>query len=145
MNIILYSTTSPAIQVNKALTQRASITGEPHEIISDKEMTLRLTIGNLANVKASNYCFIAETGKYYYINPDYKIENQSIIIALREDVLMSFKTELLAQTCTVSRNENIANAYLYDNGYQLKTYKIVSTKKFPRGLTTDSIILMTIG
>lgn len=145
MNITLYSTTSPAIQVNKTLTQRASITGEPHEIVSDKEMTLRLAIGNLANVKASNYCYIGDTGKYYYINPDYKIENQSVIIALKEDVLMSFKTQLLAQTCTVSRNENLSNAYLYDNGYQLLAYKNIVTKQFPVGIDTDTIILMTIG
>ncbi len=145
MNITLYSTNSPAIQVNKALTQRASIAGEPHEIVSDKEMTLRLAIGNLASVKASNYCYIPETEKYYYINPDYKIENQSIIIALKEDVLMSFKTQLLAQTCTISKNEKESNAYLYDDGYQLLSYKNIVTKKFPQGLTDNSIILMTVG
>lgn len=145
MNITLYSTSSPAIQVNKALTQRASIAGEPHEIISDKEMTLRLAIGNLASVKLSNYCYIPETGKYYFINPDYKIENQSVIIALKEDVLMSFKTQLLNQTCTVSRNENLSNAYMYDDAYQLLAYKEIVTKEFPAGLTTDSLILMTIG
>lgn len=145
MNIVLYSTSSPAIQVNKSLTQRASITGEPHEIVSDKEMTLRLAIGNLANVKASNYCYIGDTGKYYFINPDYKIENQSVIIALKEDVLMSFKSQLLAQMVTVSRNENLSNAYLYDNGYQLLAYKNIVTKTFPVGIDTDTIILMTIG
>lgn len=145
MNIVLYNTTSPAIQVNKTLTQKASITGYAHEIISDKEMTLRLAIGDLTNVKASNYCYIGDTGKYYYINPDYKIENQSVIIALKEDVLMSFKTQLLAQTCTVSRNESLSNAYLLDNGYQLKAYNIIATRPFPQGLETESIILMTIG
>lgn len=145
MNIVLYSTTSPAIQVNKSLTQHASITGEPHEIVSDKEMTLRLAIGNLANVKASNYCHIPETGKYYFINPDYKIENQSVIIALKEDVLMSFRSQLLAQTCTVSRNEQLSNAYLFDNGYQLLAYKNIVCKMFPVGIDTDTIILMTIG
>ena len=101
MNIILYSTSSPAIQVNKTLIQKASITGYAHEIISDKEMTLRLAIGDLTNVKASNYCYIGDTGKYYYINPDYKIENQSVIIALKEDVLMSFQT-LICMTTVIS-------------------------------------------
>lgn len=145
MNILLYNTTSPAIQVNKALTQKASINGYAHEIISDKEMTLRLAIGDLSNVKASNYCYIGETGKYYYINPDYKIENQSVIIALKEDVLMSFKTQLLAQTMTISRNEKLSNAYLYDNGYQLLAYKTAVTRLFPHGLDNDTIVLMTIG
>lgn len=145
MTITLYTTASPAVQVNKSLTPRETITGEPHEIISDKEMTMRLSNSKLGVVKQSNFCLIPETGKYYFINPDYKIENQSVIIALKEDVLMSFKDILLAQTCTVSRNENLSNAYLYDNGYQLLAYKNIVCKKFPAGLTDNSIILMTVG
>lgn len=145
MNIKLYATTSPKIQVNKSLSQISDIVGEPHEIVSDIEMTLRLSIGQLANVKQSNYCFIADTEKYYYISPDYKIENQSVIIALREDVLMSLKAQLLQQTCTISRNEKISNAYLYDNGYQILAYKNIVTKTFPRGIDNNTIILMTVG
>ena len=58
---------------------------------------------------------------------------------------MNFKAEIRANSCTVSKNANIANAYLYDNGYQLKGYNIVATRAFPSGLTDESIILMTIG
>lgn len=145
MNIKLYNTTSPKIKVLKSLSPIADITGEPHEFVSDKEMTLRLSVGHLQGVKGSNYCYITETGKYYYISPDYKIENKSVIIALKEDVLMSYKNQILAQTCTISKNEKYSNSYLYDDGYQLLAYKNIVTKTFPRGLTDNSIILMTVG
>lgn len=145
MNIKLYKTTDPVNKVNKALTAVADINGEPHEKVSETEMQIRLTISKLANVKGSNYCYIAETNRYYYISPNYEIENQTVIIYLKEDVLMSLKTQLLSQTCTISRNEQLANAYLVDNAYQLKTYKNIFTRSFPNGLTDNSIILMTIG
>ncbi len=145
MNITLYTTTSPRIQISKVLSGAVAISGEPHEIVSETEMSLRLSIDRLASVKASNYCYIGDTGKYYYISPNYEIDNHTVIINLKEDVLMSFKSQIYAQTCTISRNERQANSYLFDNGYQLLAYKNIVTKKFPSGLTDNSIILMTTG
>ncbi len=145
MNVKLYNTTSPKIQVNKTITLVADIDGEPHETVSETEMALRLTITQLTNVQGSNFCYISDTGKYYFISPNYEIEGHSVIIHLKEDVLMSLQTQLLAQTCTISRNENIRNAYLYDEAYQILAYKKIVTKKFPSGIDNNTIILMTVG
>lgn len=144
MNIILYKTSSPKIKLDKTLTQVASITGESNESIGDVNTSFVLSKDHIANVKNSNYMYSDVTGKYYFIE-DYEIKNQTIKIIAKQDVLANFKTGIRANTCTVSRNQNIANAYLYDNGYQLKSYNIVCTRAFPSGLTTESIILMTIG
>lgn len=145
MNIILYKTTDPKIKVTKTLTSASTITGEPHEMLSDVEFKVKFTINQLATLKASNYAYVADLGKYFYLSPNVEIENQTVIATFKEDVLMSNASKIRAQTCTISKNENIANAYLYDSGYQLKSYNIVSTKIFPAGLTNNSIILMTIG
>lgn len=144
MNIILYKTSSPKNQLNKSLTQVADITGESNESIGNVNTSFILSDAHLTNVKNSNYMYSGITGKYYFIT-DYEIKNQTVKIIAKEDVLMSFKTQILNNACTISKNENIANSYLADNGYQIKTYKDIFTRKFPRGLTTDSIILMTIG
>ena len=144
MNIILYSTTSPRNAINKTLTQVASITGESNESIGKVNTSFILSSSYIANVKSSNYMYSDVTGKYYFIE-DYEIKNQTIKIIAKQDVLMNFKTSILSNSCTISRNANIANAYLNDSGYQLQSYEIVSTLKFPNGLTTNSIILMTIG
>lgn len=144
MNIILYRTTSPKIKVDKSLTQVASITGESNESIGKVNTSFILSKDHITNVKNSNYMYSDVTGKYYFIE-DYEIKNQTIKIIAKQDVLANFKTALRSNSCTVSRNAKIANAYLNDNNYQLKTYEIVSTKTFPRGLTDESIILMTIG
>lgn len=135
----------PVIKVNKTLNLIADINGEPHETIGENKLSITLSLGHLTGVKSSNYCYIAETNKYYFINPQYEIKNQTITIHLKEDILMSLKSQLLAQTCTISRNENLSNAYLIDSGYQMLAYSNIVTKTFPQGMTDESIILMTVG
>lgn len=144
MNIKLYNTTSPKNKLSKTLNLVADITGESNINVGKNNTQFILSKGHLTGVKGSNYLLCEDTGKYYFIE-DYEIQNQTVIITCKIDVLMSYRTQILANTCTISKNEAIANSYLYDNGYQLKSYNIVSTVPFPRGLTTDSIILMTIG
>ena len=144
MNIILYSTNSPRNKVNKTILQVASITGESNESIGCINTSFILSSNYINAVKGSNYLDSGITGKYYFIE-NYEIKNQTIKIFAKQDVLMNYKTSILAQTCTISRNENIANAYLYDKAYQLKTYNIVCTRAFPQGLTDETMVLMTIG
>lgn len=145
MTINLYNTSDPKIKVTKTLTGSTTITGEPHEIISDTEFSLRFTISQLSTLKAHNYMYSSDMGKYFYISPNFEVEKQTVIAHFKEDVLMTNASKIRAQTCTISKNQNLANAYLYDSAYQLKTYNIISTKMFPNGLTDNSIILMTIG
>lgn len=145
MNIKLYNTTSPKIKVNKTLNLVADITGEPHDIVSETEMSVRLSIGHLQGVQGSNYAYIASTGKYYFISPNYQIDNQSVIVNLKEDVLMSLKTPLLAQTCTISKNEFLADSYLYDENYKIDGYSNIVTKEFPQGFENESMVLLTVG
>ena len=145
MNIKLYNTSSPRIKVNKTLNLIADINGEPHDIVSETEMSVRLTIGHLVGVQGSNYAYIASTGKYYYISPNYQIDNQSVIVNLKEDVLMSLKTQLLAQTCTISKNEFLSDAYLYDDNYKIDAFNKIVTKEFSNGFDTESIVLLTTG
>lgn len=144
MNIILYNTNSPKNKVNKNLVQVASITGESNETIGCINTSFILSKDYISAVKGSNYMYSDVTNKYYFIE-NYEIVNQTIKIIARQDVLMSYKNSILAQTCTISKNEFIANAYLYDDAYQLKTYNIICTRKFPVSLNNNSIILMTIG
>ena len=144
MNIKLYNTTSPRNKLSKTLHLVADITGESNINIGEHNTQFILSKGHLTGVKGSNYLLCPDTGKYYYIE-NYEIQNQTVIITCKIDVLMSYRSKILANTCTISKNENLSNAYLYDNGYQLLSYKNIVTKTFPSGLTDNSIILMTVG
>ena len=144
MNIKLYNTTSPKNKLSKTLNLVADITGESNINVGKNNTQFILSKGHLNGVKGSNYLLCEDTGNYYFIE-DYEIQNQTVIITCKIDVLMSYRTQILSNTCTISRNENISNAYLFDNGYQLLSYKNIVCKMFPVGIDTDTIVLMTIG
>lgn len=144
MNIKLYNTTSPRNKLSKSLNLVADVTGESNINVGEHNTQFILSKGHFISVQGSNYLYCTDTSKYYFIE-NYEIQNQTVIITCKIDVLMSYRTQILNNTCTISKNENISNAYLYDNGYQLLSYKNIVTKKFPVGLTNDSIILMTVG
>lgn len=93
----------------------------------------------------SNYCYISDNNRYYYITEKTKLSGGKILLNCNIDVLMSNKDELLQLTATVDRNQNESNAYLIDNNYKALAYKEIVCKSFPSGMTKDSIILMTVG
>lgn len=144
MNIKLYNTTSPRNKLNKTLNLVADITGESNISIDEHNCIFILSKGHLIGVQGSNYIFCTDTNKYYYIE-NYEVINQTVRIQCKVDVLMSYKTQILSNTCTISRNANISNAYLLDNGYQLLAYENIVTKKFPNGLEDEAVILLTVG
>lgn len=144
MNIKLYNTVSPSNKLNKTLNLVADITGESNISIDEHNCVFILSKGHLIGVQGSNYMYCTDTNKYYYIE-NYEVINQTVRIQCKVDVLMTYKTQILNNTCTISRNENIANAYMYDENYKLLSYKNIVTKKFPVSLNNDTIILMTVG
>ena len=144
MNFKLYNTTSPKNKVNKTISLISDVTGESNISLDEHNISFVLSSAYLSYVKNSNYLFCTDTGKYYYID-NYEIKNQCVILKCKLDVLMTYKNEILQQTCTISRNEKISNAYMYDDGYQLLAYKNIVTKAFPNAIDDNTIILMTIG
>lgn len=91
-----------------------------------------------------NYLYIDKLKRYYYIN-NMNFVDSMVEIICEVDVLMSYKTEIRNLNCTVKRNENIKNGYLNDDNYNVYSYENVVCKAFPKGLTDNSIILMTVG
>lgn len=144
MNIKLYNTTSPRNKLNKTLNLVADIDGESNENIGDHDTTFLVSSGHLQGVMGSNYLLSGINGKYYYIE-DYEIINQNVLLKCKEDVLMTFKTQILSNTCTISRNEFISDSYLYDDNYKIDGYSNIVTKEFPIGFTDESMILLTTG
>lgn len=98
-----------------------------------------------SDIMQSNYCYISDNNRYYYISEKTKLSGGKILLNCNIDVLMSNKDELLQLTATVDRNENESNAYLIDENYKALSYKEIVCKSFPQGMTRDSIILMTVG
>lgn len=145
MIVTFYKTASDPRAVDKVLglsTGRAN--GVLHERVNSINMTVRLP-GTLYNVVTqSNYVMSDLTQKYYFIE-GYDVQNDCCYITLHEDVLMSYATQIKAMQCTIDRSASVYNGFLYDNGYQLLSYKKNAIRKFPNALNNWDMILTTVG
>ena len=144
MKITLYNTTSEAERVTKDLSlltevNDAKITSGV-DLLSAKVILKRDIV---PDVNAINYVYIDSFKRYYFATVT--IENGFIILSCEVDVLYTYKNEILNLSATVTRNENKKNGYLVDKDYEVFAYEQVVCKSFPNGLTSNSIILMTVG
>lgn len=147
MVITFYRTMDDYRVLNKTLgTALGSAAGVLHERVSVTQLSIKVPSSFFNYITQSNYVMIDTFQKYYFLNT-YEIENDCVIINLKEDVRMSFATQIRGITATVSRVEDPtkANAYLLDNQYQAKAYKKYVHRTFPNSFEDFSYILMTVG
>lgn len=145
MNITLYNTSTEKNKLDKDLsTSLGTISGALHERVNALSLSIRVPGSYEALVRESNYVYLDDFDKYYY-KESFDIENNTIIINLKQDVLMSYRSEIRGNTATVSRNQNRFNGYMIDQVYQVLAYRGIVAKAFPNSLNDNSIILMTVG
>lgn len=144
MIVTLYNNASDDIALDKTLTQIAQAEGVLHNKKNSMDMTIRLPGDQYNNVVAANYVYLDTYGRYYF-RDSFDIENNTVTVNLREDVLSTFKAGIRANNCTVLRNASLSNAYMLDDKYRVLGYRNIVTKEFPSGFENDTIILMTVG
>lgn len=85
--------------------------------------------------------------RYYYIMNVNYIQDNIIEINCHEDVLMTYRTQIIASNGIIRRNENAYNLYIKDEKIGVYEKPIVRQLKFPTGFssTTPSYILTTSG
>ena len=145
MKIKLYNTKSENNKLHKLLTEIQEI--ENAKILNQASIiNLTITIKRdlVSDFTNINYVYIDNFSRYYFVD-DVKIENGFLILNCRCDVLMSHREQISNIYCTIERNQNQSNGYLYDNNYKVLSYENIVCKQFPNGLTTNGIILMTAG
>lgn len=96
----------------------------------------------------SNYFFIVETGRYYFMGKDLTIQNnQMIIVSGTVDPLTSHKDLIRNQTAVIQRQENSYNLYLDDGTFKTYQNPIIQQKTFPKGFNFNNYtyVLYTTG
>ena len=99
-----------------------------------------------------NYVYISSWNRYYYVTDiQYGIKN-IVIISLKVDVLMSFKTEIYNQHALIKRNEFDFNEQLVDYERAVRDNPIIEqinstiyNEFFEPDLDVGNIILNVIG
>lgn len=146
MDITLYNCTAEPNMLDKTgfLTGVSSYTGAVarHNVdMINPEITLEESATNIAS---ANYCYISDFGRYYQIVEKSCDVNGLWKLSLKEDVLMSFKTDILTLTGIVARQRYNYDMYLPDNMIPASIKKNVNVYKFTGTPFTGSNNLITL-
>lgn len=107
----------------------------------------RILVDYFDAIDSYNYAYIPEFERYYYIRSASVNSAQRLEIILEEDVLMSFKNQILDVTCVIDRSAwDNKNLYIADSSMIL--YQFTQSYHHPFDYTFtpfDHIYLSTIG
>ena len=128
MKIILYSMTSDKRKIGKI---KARLFDLDNVVLKDETSVVNPTfVFNrkkpqqnelLPNYFSCNYIYSYGTKKYYFVN-DIRMKNASALeFICTEDVLETYKNEILSLTTLIERQENVYSPYIIDNELKLST------------------------
>lgn len=118
MTITFYTNTFDRRVVDKSSMSMASlgtVTGTLRRETDVRRPVIQFALADAdINDNSINYAFIGEWHKYYFIRDKKVLRDGFVEFALEEDVLMSFKTDILASSALIERWENNESPYLSD-------------------------------
>ena len=148
MTIKTYRFLGDSRKVDKTLT--AVSTYSNAVIVGDMSIhtpTITLQLDSFTDVINFNYIYIEELRRYYYV-VDSTIQADGFVqLQCRVDVLNSFKTDILASTQYVERQQNKCSYQVPDDGYIIKSNRNMTIKNFGNQIIVpnDYFILTTFG
>ena len=143
MTMDLYSYTGDRRQLNKYITSIASVTILS---ITDTTNILRPTI--IINTRAFNfnYVYIADFGRYYYVDNIQLLAGERIALQLSCDVLMSHAAAIRSSQCIADRSSSHVNAHLVDRTIPSRDDARVYVRKMAATpFTTTTYVLQVAG
>lgn len=149
MNVTFYKNNSSDNTINKSLTMTygtvACTVKEPISVLNPV-----VILGYSEYIEKSNYMYIEEFGRYYYITDIKPLTGGRIQISGRVDVLMSNKKEILNLECIIDKQEssgtNYSDKYLDDGSFVTECRTFNSIINFPQGFNDNGeFILITAG
>ena len=145
ITVTLKNNPSPVEKIGKTLTAGTDFTCVLKEGTSILRPTLVLS--SSSNLGSFNYMYISEFSRYYFIDDIRSAHNNIWEISAHVDVLETYKTEILANTAVIKRQEKQYNLYLDDPEFHTYNYEQIQTLKFPANAfdKTLSYVLVTNG
>lgn len=135
INVTLYSTSSDTTAVTKTLSGATTYSCTLRGECSILQPVIMLEASSLTSF---NYAYIADFGRYYFIDNIDIIRTGLWRITLSVDVLMSYASGIRGLKATVARQQTKSDGYLPDNKYRTKSYHKVVTKMFPNSFSHEN-------
>lgn len=155
MNVILYKNLSDNNVINKDITQTHDLQCTFEENVTQSQPVIKIrydSIRDFQTVHRSNYFYLANTGRYYYINDIEMCKGNIIKIHGVVDVLMSFRDFFKDNEFYIKRisNKLYRNKDIVDGSCVVENKNILQCRKietnfFIKNQMSDNYILQTVG
>ena len=144
MDIILYVNSSEKNKIGKTLTGANTLTGTLRESTNIIEPSIMVEGEDLTGY---NYAYIADFGRYYFVESIDIVREDLWRLTLKVDVLESFQTAIKEQHVIIADSEeNGASDYLDGDQWRSKVKCLTDIINFSSGLnSTGEYILITVG
>lgn len=114
MNLTFYNNTGDIRQLNKSITAvKSGVTAQVGYAVTLTDPSFVMDYD--ASLVNANYVYVAEWGRYYYVNNRTMLNGNQIELTCHVDVLMSFKDAILSSDCIAERSASKVNPYIIDN------------------------------
>ena len=156
-HITLYSNKASEETIDKSgsWVKIEDLTGDFRGTVSVTNPIVQITPTTTSTVtkilSQCNYLYIQELSRYYYVTNITCVANNMFELECRVDVLMSWKTAILAQNVIISRNEKDWQLYLDDkalkvyNNPNITTYTFRDSQDNETGFTAQEFVLALAG
>ena len=127
-------------------TERPTGSGTELDIVLKDAVTITAPVIQLAKTSHFyNYCFIPYFDRYYFVQTTTILSNDLVEYSLSEDVLATWKNEILASSCYVLRSASDYNLKLVDDTWTHTTdfSETVNTINLPN-YNEDGCYIMTV-
>ena len=142
MQIKLYNTKSERNRLTKVLNNEVTLTGNLERACDIVNPMIVLEYD--ATLATKNYVYIADFGRYYFIT-NIVFDDETMIIYLHCDVLMSFKADILESIARVIRSASNYDVMIVDNMIINKANTRTYQRKIGNGFTRANKYLVLIG
>lgn len=143
VTIVFYNNTAAANVLDKTsyLNELQTINGLMYDTFNLINTTLLVRYFN----NNSNYCYIRELNKYFFIENVEIVDNTKVKLTLKLDVLQTFKDEIKELYVTISERET-ANGYINNRSVIYDIRPNFDKIDFPNTVfdETGQIIMLTI-
>ena len=125
MKIVLYSMTSDKRKIGKTkaklfeldnvIIKQSTSAIEPTFVVSKQKGK------NLPSMYRVNYLYSYATKKYYFVSDIRWVTGSCLELICFEDVLETYKNNILSLTTLIERQENVYSPYIVDNELKVST------------------------
>lgn len=129
LTVTLKVNSSPVEKIGKDISTGTDFTCRLKEECNILKPVIIVT--SSSSLAGFNYMYIADFGRYYFIDNIKLLHNNLWEISGHVDVLETYKTAILANDAVIKRQQNMYNLYLDDPEFKTYNYERIQTLQFP--------------